>query len=156
MNFSKSLRAKFANELGLFFCCGRIHLKAVAPCGQSTHCLNYWAVFLPRSSYYLRKTIRRRKDKYCELKKRITEIFTESRNTYGYRRVKAELEKSEIFVSEKVIRQIMKKMNLTVQQSRRAKYNSYKGEISPAVENLIKRDFKLSLGGLSPMEYRRS
>ena len=33
-------------------------------------------------------------------------------------------------------------MNLTVQQSRRAKYNSYKGEISPAVENLIKRDFK--------------
>lgn len=36
----------------------------------------------------------------------------------------------------------MKKMNLTVQQSRRAKYNSYKGEISPAVENLIKRDFK--------------
>ena len=99
-------------------------------------------LFLPRSSYYLRKTIRRRKDKYCELKKRITEIFTESRNTYGYRRVKAELEKSEIFVSEKVIRRLMKKMNLTVQQSRRAKYNSYKGEISLAVENLIKRDFK--------------
>lgn len=84
-------------------------------------------LFLPRSSYYLRKTIRRRKDKYCELKNRITEIFTESRNTYGYRRVKAELEKSEIFVSEKVIRRLMKKMNLTVQQSRRAKYNSYKG-----------------------------
>ena len=99
-------------------------------------------LFLPRSSYYLRKTIRRRKDKYCELNKRITEIFTESRNTYDYRRVKAELEKSEIFVSEKVIRRLMKKMNLTVQQSRRAKYNSYKGEISPAVENLIKRDFK--------------
>lgn len=52
-------------------------------------------LFLPRSSYYLRKTIRRRKDKYCELKNRITEIFTESRNTYGYRRVKTELEKSE-------------------------------------------------------------
>ena len=48
-------------------------------------------LFLPRSSYYFRQTIRRRKDKYCELQQQIAEIFSKSRNTYGYRRIKAEL-----------------------------------------------------------------
>ena len=36
----------------------------------------------------------------------------------------------------------MKEMNLTVKQSHHAKYSSYKGEITPAVENLVNRNFK--------------
>ena len=35
-------------------------------------------------------------------------------------------------------------MRLTVKQPRRAKYSSYKGEITPAADNLIDRDFKAS------------
>ena len=44
-------------------------------------------------------------------------------------------------VSEKVVRRIMKEDGLSVKQRKRHKYNSYKGEITPAVENLIDRDF---------------
>jgi putative transposase len=44
-------------------------------------------------------------------------------------------------VSEKVIRRIMKQENLTIMRKRRQKYNSYKGEITPSVENIIDRNF---------------
>ena len=47
-------------------------------------------------------------------------------------------------VSEKVIRRLMKEMRLTVKQPRRARYSSYKGEITPAADNLIACDFKAS------------
>ena len=97
---------------------------------------------LSRSSYYLRKTIMSRKDKYDELRNMISDIFTKNRRVYGYRRIKTELKKKQISVSEKVIRRIMKEMGLYVQQPRHAKYNSYKGELSSEVENLIKRNFK--------------
>lgn len=44
-------------------------------------------------------------------------------------------------MSEKVIRNIMKKYNLVVYQPKQKKYNSYMGEISAEVENIIQRDF---------------
>ena len=44
-------------------------------------------------------------------------------------------------VSEKVVRRIMKEDNLIVYQKRTRKYNSYKGEISQEVKNIIERDF---------------
>lgn len=97
---------------------------------------------LSRSSYYFQRAILRRHDKYESLKVKITEIHTESRKTYGYRRIKAELDKENIRVSEKVVRRLMRELGLSVQQAHHAKYNSYKGEISPAVENLLNRDFK--------------
>ena len=97
---------------------------------------------LSRSSYYFQRAILRRHDKYESLKVKITEIHTESRKTYGYRRIKAELDKENIRVSEKVVRRLMRELELSVQQAHHAKYNSYKGEISPAVENLLNRDFK--------------
>lgn len=46
-----------------------------------------------------------------------------------------------IIVSEKVIRRIMKQEQLIVKQKRTKKYNSYKGVITPAVENIVNRDF---------------
>jgi putative transposase len=44
-------------------------------------------------------------------------------------------------ISEKVIRRIMKEEQLIVPFKRKRRYSSYKGEISPAVENLVDRDF---------------
>ena len=41
--------------------------------------------------------------------------------------------------SEKVVRRIMKQENLIIRRKLRQKYNSYKGEITPAVENVIDR-----------------
>lgn len=44
-------------------------------------------------------------------------------------------------VSEKVIRMIMEEEQLVVLCKKKRKYSSYKGEISPAVENVVARDF---------------
>ncbi len=44
-------------------------------------------------------------------------------------------------VSEKVVRRIMKQEDLMIRRKCRQKYNSYKGEITPAVENVIDRNF---------------
>lgn len=68
--------------------------------------------------------------------------FTESGGCYGYRRIYLSVTKSDgSRVSEKVIRYLMKDENLVVKIKKRRKYNSYKGEITPAVENVIERDF---------------
>ena len=50
-----------------------------------------------------------------------------------------------IKVSEKVVRRIMKQEKLIIRRKRRQKYNSYKGEITPAVENVIDRDFQAAI-----------
>ena len=80
-------------------------------------------------------------DKYHILRETIVRVFHDSRETYGYRRVNAILQRHSIVVSEKVVRRIMKEEGLKVFKVKIRKYNSYKGEISPAVPNLIHRDF---------------
>ena len=44
-------------------------------------------------------------------------------------------------MSEKVVRRLMQEEGLVVRCIKRKKYNSYAGEISPAVPNILKRDF---------------
>ena len=63
---------------------------------------------------------------------------------YGYRRIHALLKRENIIISEKVIRRIMKEEQLVVKIKRTRKYNSYQGEMSPAVDNLINRNFSAS------------
>lgn len=96
---------------------------------------------LAKSSYYYQEKAIHAEDKYLELRKRIIQLFHDNRNAFGYRRIHILLRKIGIIVSEKVVRRIMKQESLIVKQRRRQKYNSYKGEITPAVENVINRDF---------------
>ena len=96
---------------------------------------------LARSSYYYQETAMRAKDKYLETRKRIVQLFHMNRNTFGYRKIHMLLHNEGIIVSEKVIRRIMRQEQLIVKQKRTKKYNSYKGEITPAVENIVNRDF---------------
>ena len=42
---------------------------------------------------------------------------------------------------EKVVRRLMREQNLSVRKVKKRKYSSYQGEITPAVENVINRDF---------------
>ena len=80
-------------------------------------------------------------DKYQYLGLEIQKIFEESLQSYGYRRIHMELKNHGIVISEKIVRRIMREKNLVVTYIRKKKYNSYKGEITPAVSNIIKRDF---------------
>lgn len=96
---------------------------------------------IARSSYFYQVKVISGDDKYHELRNRIRQLFDENKGCFGYRRIHALLKNQGITVSEKVIRRIMREENLTVQIRKTRKYNSYKGEISPAVDNLINRNF---------------
>ena len=65
-------------------------------------------------------------------------MFRESRRRYGYRRVKAALGTG---TSEKVIRRIMREDGLVAHVPGRRRYSSYEGEVTPAPDNLVNRDF---------------
>ena len=80
-------------------------------------------------------------DKYAEIRTRTVDIFHSVSKRYGYRRIHVALKREGKTVSEKVVRRIMHEENLVVPFVKMKKYSSYVGEVSPAVENLVKRDF---------------
>ncbi len=96
---------------------------------------------LSKSSYYYQKSSIKKIDKYAETRCRIIAIFNENKNCYGYRRIHAVMQKENCIVSEKIVRRIMREENLVAAVKQRRKYNSYKGEISPSVPNIIQRNF---------------
>ena len=96
---------------------------------------------MSRSSYYYQIKSLSRKDKYRHLRAEITRIFKDNKGRYGYRRIHAELKKLKIEVSEKIVRRIMKEEGLKVKTRKTKNYNSYKGEISPAVPDEVQRNF---------------
>lgn len=96
---------------------------------------------LSKSSYYYQETAMQREDKYDGVRRRISELFHENKRRYGYRRIYGLLKREGIVLSEKVVRRIMSEDGLNVKTKRRRKYSSYQGEISPAVPNVIQRNF---------------
>lgn len=96
---------------------------------------------MAKSSYFYQKNQLKKEDKYEALKNRIIELFEKNKGRYGYRRIHFLLQKEGIKISEKIVRRIMRNEHLVVRITRRKKYRSYMGEISPAVENKVHRDF---------------
>lgn len=72
----------------------------------------------------------------------MTEIFNDNYRCYGYRRLHAMLRHKGQRLSEKVVRRLMVEEQLVVSRNRRRRYSSYCGEIGPAPDNLLARDFK--------------
>lgn len=99
------------------------------------------ALHMSKSSYCYQANCLRGPDKYAALRTEIHTLFHVVDGRYGYRRIHASLKNSGIVVSEKVVRRLMKQDGLTVRCIRQKKYSSYAGEISPAVPNLVNRDF---------------
>lgn len=99
---------------------------------------------LSKSSYFYQRRTALRPDKYKDLRANIKAVFRENFQCYGYHRIHTELpklRKGGKVVSEKVIRRIMCEGNLLAHCARRRRYSSYIGEISPAVANIVSRDF---------------
>lgn len=96
---------------------------------------------LPKSTYSYQRHAMQAEDKYKELRCHITELFHENRDVYGYRRIHISLKAEGTTVSEKVVRRLMQEEGLVVKPHKKRKYSSYMGEISPAVENIVARDF---------------
>lgn len=96
---------------------------------------------LSKSSYYYQEKVLSQPDKYSSLRIHIKELFAQNKNRYGYRRIHVLLKREGIIVSEKIVRRILREENLVVKVKKTAKYNSYAGEVTPAVPNRIERDF---------------
>lgn len=111
-------------------------LKTIYPLCQLMRTLQ-----IARSSYYFHVNQLKRSDPHAALRQHLKEIFVDSRHTYGYRRIGAILKSEGIRVSEKVVRRLMSELGLHVAIKRRRHYSSYQGELTPAPENLLNRDF---------------
>lgn len=96
---------------------------------------------LPRSSYFYHRTRLDVADKYVDVRRVMADIFERNYRCYGYRRMQASLIRQSVNISEKVVQRLMKQECLVAATPKRRRYGSYMGEISPAPDNLLQRDF---------------
>ena len=96
---------------------------------------------LARSSYFHHRARLQVADKYGDVRRTIADIFECNHRCYGYRRMGASLGRQDVSILKKVVQCLMKQERLVVAAKRRRRYASYVGEIGPALENLIDRDF---------------
>ena len=99
------------------------------------------ALGLARSSYFYHRARMQVAEKYTEARRAMADIFERNHRCYGYRRMRASLSRQRVRLSEKVVQRLMKQECLVVAKPKRRRYGSYLGEISPAPENLLNRDF---------------
>ena len=97
---------------------------------------------LARSSYFYHRARLLVADRHAGARRVIADIFECNHRCYGYRRIRAALSRQQVFISEKVVRRLMRQEGVAAATSRRRRYGFYRGEISPAPENLINRDFR--------------
>ncbi|SDD55521.1 Transposase InsO and inactivated derivatives [Cupriavidus sp. YR651] len=100
------------------------------------------ALQLARSSYFYHRGRLLVADKYESARGAIASIFELNHRCYGYRRICAALGRQQVFISEKVVRRLMRQEGLAAATTRRRRYRSYRGEIGPAPENVVNRDFR--------------
>jgi transposase InsO family protein/transposase-like protein len=97
---------------------------------------------IARSSYFYHCARLRMPDKYADVRQVLSEVFHGNHRCYGYRRMHAALGRRQLHLCEKVVQRLMKQEGLSVPARKKRRYGSYLGEISPAPENLLKRDFQ--------------
>ena len=97
---------------------------------------------LARSSYFYHRARLKSPDKYAEARIAIADVFQSNHRCYGYRRMRAALGRRHMQLSEKVVQRLMKQERLVAATNKKRRYGSYLGEISPAPENLINRNFQ--------------
>jgi transposase InsO family protein len=98
-------------------------------------------VKLPRSSYFYHRARVGLGDKYATVRIVMADVFEQNYRCYGSRRIHATLARQSVNISEKVVRRLMKQEGLVPVAPKRRRYGSYMGEISPAPDNLLNRDF---------------
>ena len=97
---------------------------------------------LSRSTYYYNMKICDKDEKNKDILVAIKEVFTASREIYGYRRITAVLNNKGIKANHKKVLRIMNRLCLRPQSKKIKKYNSYKGTVGKVAPNLIKRNFE--------------
>lgn len=83
-------------------------------------------------------------DKYGQVRVTIRNLFEDNYRCYGYRRIDGALQREGVRLSEKVVRRLMAEERLIVRTPRRRRFSAYAGDPTPAVPNLLNRDFHAS------------
>ena len=96
---------------------------------------------LARSSFYYHRAQLWDKDKYSDLKQRITTLYHKHKGRYGYRRITQALKNQGLRYNHKLIARLMGELKLSA-RIRRQKYRSYKGQCGVIAKNIVKRRFR--------------
>ena len=96
---------------------------------------------MARSTFYHHLRAPGKVDRYESEKKRICEIFHESKGRYGYRRVTMQLHNEGFGINHKTVKKLMKEQGLKC-MIRKKRYRSYKGTIGKIAPNVLDRDFE--------------
>jgi transposase InsO family protein/transposase-like protein len=128
---SRDLRSREKSQV-----IGALQMKARYPLPNLLKRMN-----LSPSSYYYHRKRSQRPDPLSSVRVRIRQLFEENRCVYGYRRIWYSLRQEHIRISEKVVRRLMAELSLKVMLRKARKYSSYQGELTPAPENHLQRNF---------------
>ena len=98
---------------------------------------------ISKSSYEYHRKRLSMPDKLASVKEKISTLFRRNKARYGSRRIWALLRLEGVFISEKVVRRIMKELGLVVRYEPKAKrFYSYEKGMLGAVDNLVNRNFR--------------
>ena len=81
---------------------------------------------LARSSYFYHRARLLVADRHAGARRVIADIFERNHCGYGYRRIRSALNKQQVFISEKVVRRLMRLEGLCAATTRRRRYGSYR------------------------------
>lgn len=96
---------------------------------------------MAKSTYYYNLRLAHLQDKHKALKARIKGLFFKYKETYGVRRITAELRAQGSLVNHKLVERLMRQMELRSKYTKR-NWTSFKGQVGRIADNLIARDFK--------------
>jgi len=95
---------------------------------------------MARSTWYYQQSVRKRPDKYADIKIKISQIYQRHKGSYGYRRITAALAREHDRVNHKTVQQLMSEQSLKA-VIRVKKYRSWKGEQGKIAPNVLQRNF---------------
>ncbi len=96
---------------------------------------------MARSTFYYRLKALSKADKYEAVKKRICEIFKESKGRYSYRQVTMQLRNEGFGINHKTVEMLMSERGLKC-LIRKKRNRSYKGTIGKIAPDVLNRDFQ--------------
>jgi putative transposase len=96
---------------------------------------------LPRSTFYDHRRRLSASDTRAGIKEAIGEAFKAANGAYGHRRILAVPLRQGWQVSKKTVLKLMRELGLQCLVRRRRRYNSLRGEVGQAAENVLDRQF---------------
>lgn len=100
---------------------------------------------LPRSTFYGHRRRLSRRDTRIDIKEAIRGAFEAATSAYGHRRILSVLFREGWRVSKKTVLKLMRELGSQCAVRRGRRYNSFRGEVREAADNVLNRQFGTGL-----------